>query len=424
VHIVHVVQLYYPVPSGSIRYFSEIGKRLVAHGHQVTVLTTEAYDLEALWQTGRRTVDIPEEWHEGVRIVRFPVQRRGVHPLVYPVLRRLLVELGRLPLPVAWLRKFAAWTPQVPHIAQWLTDHHATIDIVHVTNVTLDGLIHPVMDVAERFGIPVLCTPFMHLGELHDPAFVRYYSMPQQIDVLQRSVCVFTMTQREAQFLQSRGVPADRCVVVGAGVNVADVTGGDAEAFRIQHDIPAGPVVLQVGAMARDKGTMTTIAAMQQLWQAGSSATLVLMGAPLQHFSDHVAQLPVDVRARIRVIAYASHTDIVNGYAAAQVFVLPSRTDSFGIVFLEAWCNHVPVIGANAGGIPDVITAEEDGLLVPFDAADALSQAINRCLNDPELSQRLGANGHTKVLHQHTWEHVFARVYAQYVAVEATCDVD
>ena len=423
-HIVHVVQLYYPVPSGSIRYFSEIGKRLVAQGHQVTVLTTEAYDLEALWQADRRTVDVPEEWHEGVRILRFPVRRRGGHPLVYPVLRRLLVELGRLPLPVAWLRAVASWTPQVPHIADWLTQHHHTIDVLHVTNVTLDGLIHPVMDVAERFGIPVLCTPFMHLGELHDPAFVRYYSMPQQIDVLRRSVCVFTMTHREALFLQSRGISAERCVVVGAGVNVADVTAGDAATFRTQHDIPAGPVVLQVGAMARDKGTITTIEAMQSLWQAGSAATLVLMGAPLQHFNDHVAQLPADVRARIRVIAYASHTDIVNGYAAAQVFVLPSRTDTFGMVFLEAWCNHVPVIGADAGGIPDVISAEEDGILVPFDDAAVLAQAIERCLNDPDLAHRLGANGHAKVLAQHTWEHVFARVYAQYVAVEAKRNVD
>ncbi|MFN8515884.1 MAG: glycosyltransferase [Chloroflexia bacterium] len=52
--------------------------------------------------------------------------------------------------------------------------------------------------------------------------------------------------------------------------------------------------------------------------------------------------------------------------AAASIFALPSRTDSFGITFLEAWCNGVPVIGARAGSIPDVIDDGEDELLVPF----------------------------------------------------------
>src|SRR3712207_7592070 len=47
--------------------------------------------------------------------------------------------------------------------------------------------------------------------------------------------------------------------------------------------------------------------------------------------------------------------------AAGQVFCMPSRTDSFGIVYLEAWLNGVPVIGANAGGVPEVISDGVDG---------------------------------------------------------------
>jgi hypothetical protein len=54
-HIVHVVQLYHPVASGSVRYFVEISKRLAAAGHRVTVLTTTAHDLESLWQANKRT---------------------------------------------------------------------------------------------------------------------------------------------------------------------------------------------------------------------------------------------------------------------------------------------------------------------------------------------------------------------------------
>ncbi len=55
---------------------------------------------------------------------------------------------------------------------------------------------------------------------------------------------------------------------------------------------------------------------------------------------------------------------------------MPSRTDSFGIVFLEAWANGLPVVAADAGGVPEVVRHEQTGLLVPFGDLDRLSQSI------------------------------------------------
>ncbi len=411
-HIVHVVQLYHPVASGSVRYFIEIGKRLVRDGHRVTVLTTTAHDLESLWRTDRRMLPAGSEIHEGCQIVRFPVQRLIDWPLFYPILRRLLCECGRLPFPVRFLRWLASLSPTAPELVAWLTHHADEIDVIHVTNVTLDGLIHPVLQVAQRAHIPVLTTPFVHLGEIHDPAFVRYYSMPQQLDILQRSVAVFTMTQREAVFLQNRGVTTPMHVI-GAGVTPHDVVGGDAVAFRRRHAI-AGPICIQVGAMARDKGTITTVEAMRILWAQGRDITLVLIGAPLAHFTDYLSGLPTSDLAHIRVLAYASDDERRDAYAAATVFVLPSRTDSFGIVFLEAWCNMLPVIGADAGGIPDVVRDNHNGLLVPFADECALAGAVVRFLDDGALAKRLAQCGHDDVLAHDTWDHVYARISAHY----------
>lgn len=408
-HIVHVVQLYHPVSSGSVQYFVEIGRRLAAEGHTVTVLTTVAYDLEAFWQTGRREIDVPYEFEHGCHIYRFPVVRLGSHPLIYPVLRRLLVELGRLGAPVAWLRRLAALTPKSPPMIDWLVRHIADVDIIHVTNVTLDSLVHPIVDVAVAHRIPVIMTPFIHLGEVRNPAFVRYYSMPQQIDVLRRSQAVLTMTAREKDFLQEQGIDPHRTHVVGAGVTPSHVQDGDAAAFRQRHQITA-PIVLQVGAMARDKGTITTVQAMQQLWLAGEDAELVLIGAPLSHFVDYMNQLPESVRARIHVLPYATDAEKRDAYAAASLFVMPSRTDSFGIVFLEAWVNLLPVIGADAGGIPDVITHNHDGLLVEFDNTSSLATAISTLLHNPKMAQDFAQHGYAKVLSTMTWEHVYARI--------------
>ncbi|MBM4412168.1 MAG: glycosyltransferase family 4 protein [Chloroflexi bacterium] len=408
-HIVHVVQLYHPVSSGSVQYFVEIGRRLAAAGHRVTVLTTNAYDLEAFWQAGRREIDQPYEFHHGCHIHRFPVKRLSNHPLVYPILRRLLVEGVRFRVPLPILRWLAMRTPRVPDLEAWVAAHIDTIDAIHVTNVTLDSFIHPIVDLARAHHIPLVMTPFIHLGEIGDRAFVRYYSMPQQLDILRQSQYVLTMTQREKVFLQQHGIDQSRIHVVGAGVTPADLQNGDADGFRTRHDIDA-PIVLQVGAMARDKGTITTVHAMQQLWRTGHPAHLVLIGAPLQHFTQFLQQLDAHDRSRIHLLAYASDDEKRDAYAAAQLFVMPSRTDSFGIVFLEAWVNMLPVIGAHAGGIPDVISDGVDGVLVEFDQPTQLASAIAALLQDHDRAQSYAQHGYNKVVSSMTWEHVYHRV--------------
>jgi glycosyltransferase involved in cell wall biosynthesis len=100
--------------------------------------------------------------------------------------------------------------------------------------------------------------------------------------------------------------------------------------------------------------------------------------------------------------------------AAADLFVMPSRTDSFGIAYLEAWCYGLPVVGARAGGVPDVIDDGHDGLLAPFGDLDAIAGAISRLLHDRDLAQQLGAAGHAKVLRELTWDQIYAKVRSVY----------
>ena len=402
-HFVHVVQLYHPVTSGSVKFFVELAAQLVRRGHRVTVLTTTAGELEAFWLPNKREFPAATEVLAGTTIHRFPIQRFSPHPLIYPIIRRLLVELGRIHIPVPFLRALSAFTPRTPLLNAWILANVADIDVLHVTNVTLDGLIQPVLDIAERHAIPIVSTPFIHLGVATDDSLVRYYQMPQQLDILHRSSVVFTMTERERRFVIERGVHSSLVHSVGAGVTPTEVVGGDGAAFRAEHAI-SGPIVLQIGAMARDKGTLTSIAALEKLWQSGLDATLVLIGAPLEHFVSAYEALPPATQARIVLLAHATDSQKRDALAAAQLLLLPSRTDSFGIVFLEAWCNRIPVIGADAGGIPDVITDGVDGYLVPFDDAHTLADRIRRILEDTSLADRFAAAGFAKVTERFTWD--------------------
>jgi glycogen synthase len=413
-HILHIVQLYYPVASGAGRYFAEVGERLVAEGHRVTVLSTDAYDLEYFWNRKRRRVETPSETHNGVRIVRFPVRRIPGPPIVYPILRRLMVELSRLPGTAPLLRRMAMLTPRLPDMRRFFEAHAAEqFDLIHATNITLDFAILPAFDFAHTHDIPFIATPFVHLGPPGDHSILRYYSMRHQVNLLKHADRVITMTGLEGDALAARGVERARMRRVGVGVHPAEVAGGDAARFRAEQQID-GPLVLYIGAMAFDKGAVHTVEAMRRLWAQGQTATLVLIGAPLAHFTAFYEGLPAEDKARMRVLPYAPDQVKRDALAAANLFAMPSRTDSFGIAYLEAWCYGLPVIGARAGGVPDVIDDGHDGVLVPFGDLDAISGAISRLLHDRDLAQQLGAAGRAKVLRELTWDQIYAKVRAVY----------
>jgi glycosyltransferase involved in cell wall biosynthesis len=416
-NILHVVQLYYPVASGAARYFAEVGERLAREGHHVTVLSTDAYDLEHFWASGKRRVVQPNEIHNGVEILRFPVRRLPGPALLYPVIRRLMVEISRLPGTALLLRRLARLTPSLPDMCGYLHAHATErFDLIHTTNITLDFAILPALDFAHRHHVPFICTPFVHLGEPGDNALLRYYSMRHQIELLKRSDRVITMTGLEADALAARGVPRARMRRIGVGVDPAELAGGDAARFRAEQQI-GGPLVLYIGALARDKGAIHLIEAMRQLWADGSAATLALIGAPLAHFISYYEALPADIHARIRLLPYAPDHVKRDALATAELFAMPSRTDSFGIAYLEAWCYGLPVVGARAGGVPDVIDDQRDGLLVRFGDVPALAQAIGSLLRDREHARRLGAAGREKVLRRLTWDRIYAQVRAVYAEV-------
>jgi glycogen(starch) synthase len=99
---------------------------------------------------------------------------------------------------------------------------------------------------------------------------------------------------------------------------------------------------------------------------------------------------------------------------ACSLLVLPSRSDSFGIVFLEAWFYGKPVVGAMAGGIPGLVRDGTDGLLVPFGDVKELALSIQKLLLDKEYARGLGQAGRARVLSEFTWDEKYAVVKGLY----------
>ncbi|MCJ8283609.1 MAG: glycosyltransferase family 4 protein, partial [Rivularia sp. ALOHA_DT_140] len=91
-------------------------------------------------------------------------------------------------------------------------------------------------------------------------------------------------------------------------------------------------------------------------------------------------------------------------YASADIFVLPSLKETFGIVFLEAMHHGLPIVTTNVSAMPELIEEGRNGFLVPPSDSQALAQAILRLIEQPNLIKQMGEAGHEKVANSYYWE--------------------
>lgn len=419
--ILHIIQRYHPYIGGSELYFKELSERLARAGHHVEVWTTDAWDLDYFWSRKARRVQSPRDTHNGVLIRRFPVRHLPLPPIYYRACRRAMAEMSEVTsLSMAVLYRLARVTPWVPSLRSALTAlPPGAFDLVHTANIGLESLIVAAAEYAERVGISHVITPFTHPGEPGDISVSRYYTMHHQLDLERRASRIIVQTRLERDFLADLGVPTRKMERVGVGVNPYEIVGGDGERFRRKYGVD-GPIVYYIGAAAHDKGTGHTIEAMRRVWARGVDATFLMAGSTmLDQFRRYYDALPDDVREKCRWLGFISDDDKRDLIAASQVFCMPSRTESFGIVYLEAWLNGLPVIGARAGGVPEVVSDGVDGYLVEFGDVPALANRIQILLERPEVAEEMGQAGRRKVLAEHTWDHKIARIAGIYRSVVA-----
>lgn len=411
-NILHVCAVYPPFVGGAATYTAEISRRFAAEGHRVRVLTTDIDQIDLTWSPlGRR---VRQSSTDGdVVVARMPVRHLPLAPYSFYALRRAMPAIAAA-APLRLMRLLGSWVPRLeirPDCRAMLAQHY---DVVHLINITMESPLLLAADAALSRNAPILCTPFVHVGA---PEVMRNYVMPHQIELMQHAARVFVQTRSEGDALAAFGIESHAIELLGMGVNPADADGADGARFRARHGLAADtPIVSFMGSITRDKGAITLLQAMQSLWASGTDAVLAFAGeAPAPGgFAEALAHVRDADRRRVLLTGTLRGRDKHDLLAASRVFAMPSRVDSFGIVYLEAWLHALPVIGARAGGVPDVIAHERDGYVLPFGDVDALSSRIQLLIDERDTAQALGAAGRAKVLTQFTWDAIFARLATAY----------
>ena len=117
------------------------------------------------------------------------------------------------------------------------------------------------------------------------------------------------------------------------------------------------------------------------------------------------------ISERIDIVVDAEHATVLEYMRAAEVFVLPSSDEPFGIVLLEAGLTETPIVATLVGGIPEVITNGRTGLLVPADDVEALTKAIELLLRDAALRVSLSGAHRCRVLEEFSWDRYTEHYY-------------
>jgi glycosyltransferase involved in cell wall biosynthesis len=413
----HVIPRYWPAVGGSERHLQEISERLARAGHEVTVVTTDALDLDLFWNPKGRRIPVATEVHNGVQVRRYPVRHLPGHRYAFGAIRRAMAGLGTFPLN-AWqlLQPLGGFVPWLPDLHRALASPNVSYDVVHAMNTCFEAVLASSRSLAARQNIPYIITPLLHLGESDHSIVRRYYTMPQQVRLIAQADAILAQTPIEIDFLQRRGIKPGRIVEAGVGVNPRELLGGVADRFRNRTGI-TGPIVAAIGACAYDKGSVHLVEAGRRLRSRGGpgrAVEIVLAGQPTEGFRRYHDSLPPAERDGVHLLGPIPEDVKLDLLAACSLLAMPSRTDSFGIAFLEGWFYGKPVIGARAGGIPAVIDHGSDGLLVEFGDVSALAARIGDLLSDPALAGRLGETGQSKVLRRYTWDRVFPIVEEVY----------
>lgn len=178
---------------------------------------------------------------------------------------------------------------------------------------------------------------------------------------------------------------------------------------------PVGTRLLSVCRLAaneKQKGVETMIRALPEVTARIPNVQYVVIGTGDDLERHRRLASECGVAEHVHFLGTVDDATLRSHYEAADLFVLPSAQEGFGIVFLEAMRYGKPVVAARFGGTPEVVLDGITGLLVQYDDSAELSAAVIRLCLDANLRKAFGAAGYERLLNNFTYEH-FKRRFDQ-----------
>jgi glycosyltransferase involved in cell wall biosynthesis len=215
-------------------------------------------------------------------------------------------------------------------------------------------------------------------------------------------------------------LPSARLDVIHNGVVPARILDAPARDLRGALRIPSDAfVVAGIGSLLALKGFDLLLAAAAECRERGIPIHVVIGGAGPERAALEAQAQTLGLQERVHFLGEVADTGAVLR-GGVDVFALPSRMESFGLVYAEAGLCGLPVVGTRVGGIPEVVAHERTGLLVRPEAVGEVANALAMLAAQPLLARALGEEGRRVVLADFTIDVMVRRFHARYEALVAS----
>ncbi|MDD3718887.1 MAG: glycosyltransferase family 4 protein [Actinomycetota bacterium] len=277
----------------------------------------------------------------------------------------------------------------VLHAHDWLVAH-AAISLKHAYRIPLVATIHATEYGRHQGYIPEGMSRIIHQ--------IEWWLTFESVRTI---TCSNYMRDEVARIFE---LPGDKITVIPNGIEY-ELFRSDADTERIRRQFvePDSRMIFFVGRLVYEKGVQTVIEAMPRVLQEFPDLRFLVAGT-----GAHVRALQVMIDEfglgeKIKLLGFVDAEKLPMFYKCADITVVPSIYEPFGMVVLEAMVAGCPVIVADTGGLKEIVVHEETGLCFKPGNPESLAQAMIRVLRDEGLAQRLTSDAQKFIGEKYNW---------------------
>ena len=273
-----------------------------------------------------------------------------------------------------------------------------------------------------------------HLHTYHSLGAVKYRSINTipliaktrlrvEKQCLETADTIIATSPQEKEHMRSLVSSKGNIVVIPCGTNIDCFGSIDRQTGRAKLGIaPEEKVVMYAGRFDERKGIETLVRAVaREEVKRHENLKLMIIGGSTPGEKDGVERNRIGeivealgIEDITDFVGRVEHEELASYYAAADVCVVPSHYEPFGLVAIEAMASRTPVIASEVGGLKFSVADRETGLLVPPQDEAAFANAIDSILSDPQWRKELGINARARVEAKFSWDGVANQIGEEY----------
>ena len=425
---------FYPAISGGDFYLQRLGKEFLKMNkrnaddkqNQLFFLTTDALDFGALHGNGKIILENHRyyEKFENLLIKRFKLSQNNQQiesnqdsidlqdlclkylEISHDVSEVLIKNGGILPdlNNLLLLKQFEEIIPFKP-------------DIIHCSYLPYSNLLYSLL-IAQYYEIPSIVTPFLHDSNVR-------YKNQNIFKILSKFDRINACTNHEKKLYITNGIEERKISVLPMGVDLKRFQ-KDCRSDFLKFNSINSPIMLFCGHKNYEKGALTVLKTIPLIIDEYPNISFIFIGSPTKAFNYKLTNIKKRYPSLQLInispdnLSGVFDPKKIGAFQMADIFCMPSRSDAYGIVYLEAWACKKPVIGIDNGSMREVIENGKDGLLVKFDDVEDLKEAIINLLKNPKKREEMGKRGFLKVSNFNNWNKIAIKTMQFYTQIGNT----